>query len=245
MKRALLLAFGLALLAGPGWAQGFIRYHPPHLTCSTASCISTVPFLAPDGSAAAPAYSFSGLTTMGMYRSGNLLAFSIGGAAQWVISANELYPGTNDTDNIGTGGNNQVAYLFLSRAIEGSKSKSLTDGAAATPVIRVPVATSGYQAGEVIWNAQSTDATDFRTTAGRIRFAGVNKAGTLTCTVNVVGTDLTASSNVNTLVCTWTNVVNTTNCDLSVTCTDNTAGSQTMTINVRADMPTTAALTFP
>jgi hypothetical protein len=134
---------------------------------------------------------------------------------------------------------------YIARSIQGSKSKALTDAGAAVAVIRVPVATNGYQGGEVIWNAQSTDATDYRATEGRIRFAAISKAATPTCAVNVVGTDLTASSNANTLVCTWTNVVNTTNCDLSVACVDNTAGTQTMSVFFRADMPTTATLVFP
>jgi hypothetical protein len=173
-----------------------------------------------------------------------IMTVSTGGVGRINFFATSLYPTTTDAVALGSG-TQSFTTANLTRGIQGSKSKSLTDAGAAVAVIRVPVASNGYQAGEVIWNCQSTDATDYRTTAGRIRFAAISKAAAPTCTVNVVGTDLTASSNGNTLVCTWTNVVNSTNCDLSVACVDNTAGTQTMTINFRPDMPTTATLVYP
>lgn len=156
-----------------------------------------------------------------------------------------LYPGTDDGISLGRSDDIRFNHLYMSRGIQGAKQKSLTDGAAAVAVVRIPVSAAGYQAGEVLWDAQSTDATDLRVLSGRTRFAAVNKAGTLTCGINVVGTDLLASSNGNILACTWTNVVNTTNCDLSVTCTDDTAGSQSIDIKMRVDMTTVSAITFP
>jgi hypothetical protein len=161
-----------------------------------------------------------------------------------VVDADNWYTiGNGSVTDVAFGSQNAVArsrqtYSRVTRYVDGSTAKTLTDAGAAVAVWRCAIPSNDYLGGEIIWSTKSTDATDYRVTQGRIRFAGVNKAGTNTCTaINVVGTDLTASSNANTLVCTWTNVVNTTNCDLSVTCTDNTAASQTMSVNSRLDMP--------
>ncbi len=169
---------------------------------------------------------------------GALGLLQVNGTSSLIWGNTSVTPGTTDTFDLGgVSGNNYWRSVHVSRGIQGSKSKTVTDAAAAVAFTRVAVPNNGYAGGELIWDTSSTDATDYRSTTGRIRFAGVNKAGTVTCAVNVVGTDLTASSNANTLVCTWTNVVSTTNCDLSVTCTDNTAGSQTINVNGRLDMP--------
>jgi len=153
----------------------------------------------------------------------------------YVIST-QLIPIDNDGRDLGKF-DYQWQNIYNSRGLQGSKSKTLIDAAAAASIWSCAVPTSDSIGGELIWTTESTDATDYRVTQGSIRFAGVNKAGTTTCTVGVIGTDLTASSNGNTLVCTWTNVASGTNCLLSATCTDNTAASQTMAVNSRLDMP--------
>jgi hypothetical protein len=198
------------------------------------------------GTAAAPAYSFVADPATGMFVavSTGQLGFSLAGVSRWQITTTNLYPVANDTAALG-GASNQTSIVYTSRGLQGSKSKALTDAAAAVAVIRVPVASNGHQNGNVIWDASSNDGTDYRSATGTIHFASISKGATPTCTVNVMGTDLQASSNANTLVCTWTNVVNSTNCDLSVSCTDNTAGTQTMSINFRPDMTTTATLVYP
>lgn len=256
MKKVLLLALGLALVAGTAGAD-FIRYHPPQFTYNGSGFVAPGIVLAPNGTTTAPSYAFTNAVKIGIYYSGGTTLrfqteaggsfnFQVGdpGTGILSISSTAINTGTADAASVGT---SALPYTtaYLTRSVQGSKSKTLTDAAVAVPVIRVPIASNSYQAGDVIWNAQSTDATDYRTTVGTIHFAGISKGAAPTCTVNVVGTDLTASSNANTLACTWTNVVNATNCDLSVTCTDNTAGSQTMTINFRADIPTMAVLAYP
>lgn len=135
----------------------------------------------------------------------------------------------------GTGG-------FLST--QGSVSKSLTDAAAAVSFVRIAIPTGGMIGGKVIWTAQSTDGTDQRALTGSHYFSFADKAGTPTCgTPGLVGTANLTSTNANTLACTITAAASTTNCDLQVTCTDNTAGSQTMSLNYRLDMPTSATVT--
>lgn len=121
---------------------------------------------------------------------------------------------------------------FSTESFQASKSKALTDGAAAVSFTRIAVANNSYMGGELLWTATSTDATDYRATVGRTRFAFVNKAGAENCgTPAAVGTDLTTSSNANTLVCTWTATSAAADtCDLQVTCTDNTAAAQTISM---------------
>lgn len=165
-----------------------------------------------------------------------ILAFRGNGTLITQLSSSGLIGGASDTFDFGSTFN-YWRSLYLSRGIQGAKTKALTDAAAAVSVWSCAIPTSDYLGGDLIWSAKSTDATDFRLTQGTIRFAGINKAGTTTCTIGVIGTDLTASSNGNTLVCTWTNVASTTNCLLSATCTDNTGGSQTMVMNSRLNMP--------
>ena len=198
------------------------------------------------GTAALPGYSFVPDPTTGMFVAvaTGQLGFSLSGVSRWQLGAANLYPVANDTQSLG-GASNQTATMYSSRGLQGSKSKALTDAGAAVAVIRVPVASNGHQNGDVHWDASSNDGTDYRSATGTIHFASISKGATPTCTVNVMGTDLQASSNGNTLVCTWTNVVNSTNCDLSVACVDNTAGTQTMSVNFRPDMTTTATLVYP
>ena len=127
--------------------------------------------------------------------------------------------------------------LYLSRSIQGSKSKSLTDAGAAVSIWRIAVPTNGYAGGKVIFTANSTDGTDRLTTTGEVTFAGADTAGTVTCGIGTPYGLVTAYRRANTLLCTFTAVTSTTNCDIQVTCTDNKAGTQTMAIESRLDMP--------
>ena len=206
----------------------------------------TGPLSLSDGTAAAPSLAFGSDSTLGIYkRAANILGFSAAGAAKWNIGTSSFYPETTDTQAIGITAN-QVLGISVSRYIQGGKSKALTDAAAATPYVTVAVPTNGWVAGELIWAATSLSGADQLTATGRVRFAGATTAGTPVCTIGVVGTDLQAvSGGVNTLVCTWTNVVAAQTCALSVTCTNNLAAAQAITLYGRTNMPITATLLFP
>lgn len=56
------------------------------LTIGTTAVTSTVPILAPDGTAAAPSYSIASAPTNGMYWDGNALNFSRGGTREMYIA---------------------------------------------------------------------------------------------------------------------------------------------------------------
>ncbi len=59
------------------------------LSNNTSSGVS-FPLLAPDGTAGAPSYSFSGATDMGVFRVGGFLGFTTAGVLRWAINNTEL-----------------------------------------------------------------------------------------------------------------------------------------------------------
>jgi len=112
-----------------------------------------------------------------------------------------------------------------------STAQALTDAAAAAVSITLPVATNGWVAGELSWTATSLSGADQLVANGARRWWGSDTAGTPVCGINTIGTDGEGhSGGANTLICTWTNVVSTTNCVLSVTCTNNLAGTQAISL---------------
>lgn len=134
---------------------------------------------------------------------------------------------------------------YLTKSVEGATSQSLTDAAAATPSVTVAVPTNGHVAGELGWTAKSVSGSDQLVANGRVRWWGTDTAGTPVCGINKIGTDGEGhSGGSNTLVCTWTNVQSTTNCAISVTCTNDLASTQAITLYRRVDMQIPATLTF-
>jgi hypothetical protein len=241
LKRLTWAFLALGLLLPSVQAQDFIRYTPPTCTLGASGCTFTVPILVPAGSAAAPSVASSANPSSGLYFStlypklaanGNdALSTTWNAAFNYGIAVNGALIGTT---------------VLTQNSIAGGKTKSLTDAAAATPYVTVAVPTNGWVAGELVWAATSVSGADQLVTTGRIRFAGATTNVTPVCTVGVIGTDLAAvSAGVNTLVCTWTNVVAAQTCALSVTCTNDLAGTQAITMNGRLDMPITATLVFP
>jgi hypothetical protein len=135
--------------------------------------------------------------------------------------------------------------LYLTGSQQGSTSLTLTDAGAAVSFVRIAVPTDGYIGGKVIWTATSTHATGRLTATGESAFAGSDAAGTPLCTTPLteIFTPITSYQRVNTLACTLTAAVATTNCDLQVTCTDDLAAAQPMTFEWRLDMPTIRTVT--
>jgi len=139
-----------------------------------------------------------------------------------------------------------TGVVTLPGNVAGSVSKSLTDAAAATSFATVAVPTNGHVSGELGWYAKSLSGADQLVANGRIRWWGTDTAGTPVCGINKIGTDGEGhSGGANTLVCTWTNVVATTNCALSVTCTNDLAAAQAITLYGRLDTQTALTVVFP
>ena len=221
---------------------GFIAGGTTRFSTSATAVTSTLPILIPDGTAGAPSLALASDadgTGTGIFRSGaNAIGVSTGGTERWIFNASgALVPFADDSYTVGSSTIN-ARSLAVSRVIQGSKTLSLTDAGAEVAFARVAVPTAGFAGGTVIYTATSTDATDQLTTTGMAYFAGVDKAGTVTCgSPSVLGTVATAYTKGNTLVCTLSAATSTTNCDLKVTCTDNTAGTQTVNFYWRLDMP--------
>lgn len=130
-----------------------------------------------------------------------------------------------------------IRLQYLSRGVQGSKTKSLVDAAAAASFVRIAVPTNGFASGRVIYTATSTDGTNILVSSGSCEFAAADTAGTVTAGTPTCDTPSTAYKRANTLVCTISGAVSTTNYDLQATCTDNLAGTQTVTLYYRLDMP--------
>jgi hypothetical protein len=203
------------------------------ILCNTADCVTNYERFS---------ISWSGNNvTIGTTAGGTGSVRSVTTAGAWYVS--QLYPGVSDSTALGAS-SAPFSAINVSRAIQGGKSKSLTDAGAAVSFVRIAVPTNGYIGGKLIFTANSTDGTDRLTTSGEYFFAGADTAGTVTCgTPQAVGTPATAYRRVNTLVCAVTAVTSTTNCDLQVTCTDNLAGNQTMAFEWRLDMPLPTSVT--
>jgi len=177
----------------------------------------------------------------------NLVLFSSGGQVQllggagagWTLSTGgAFYPNTTDSYPFG-GSANQITEAHISRSIQGSKSKALTESSA-TSFTRVAVpqtAGANHAAGKVIYEVYATDGTDSQSLVGEVYFSAVNKAGTETCSIGLVGTEILAVSAVSTLTCTHTCASAAADTvDISSNCVSSLAQT-TFTIQSRLDMP--------
>lgn len=151
-------------------------------------------------------------------------------------------------DDVRTLGTSALKWqeLQLSRSIQGSKTKALTEGSPTTvATVAVPqTAGSNFAAGEVRYTVYASDGTDTQTLNGSAFFSAVNKAGTETCqlTDDQIGTEAASAG---TLVCTvacatgLTDVVGITfDCTSSLTQTS-------LNALVRFDMQQPNTLAFP
>lgn len=112
---------------------------------------------------------------------------------------------------------NNVAEL----TIGGSKT-AITE-ASAQAIVRVGIGTSTNVYGMTLfYTIYDINGANYVTRTGSVKVQGGNSSGTATCTINTTQDQETedgsqvATSNAATLTYTWTNVVSTTNCDLSL-----------------------------
>ena len=85
------------------------------------------------------------------------------------------------------------ADVRFAGGFKGSRQKDLTEGAA-TGFADISVASGETLAGECIYAVEASDGTDHQVRSGRLRFVAVNKAGTVTASINEVGTQEIAVS---------------------------------------------------
>ncbi len=126
--------------------------------------------------------------------------------------------------------------------VYGFRSKTLTEGAA-TSFADISIAAGEYVAGECLWAAYATDATDSQMRTGRLRFVAVNKAGTITVSVNEVGTPEVALS-AGTLTVSNTVTTGASKITLQSNATSSLVQT-TLALRYRIDLLTTAAVITP
>lgn len=131
----------------------------------------------------------------------------------------------------------------VNRAIQGSKTKALTDGAAAAAFVRIAVPQtvgSNYAGGDVVWTAFAADATPHtQSLSGRLTFTSINNAGTEVCAVDPTAAVTAPNANSSgTLACTFSCASNAADTiDLMATC-DTSLGTPTaLSLLYRLDMP--------
>ena len=179
-------------------------------------------------------------------QSGSYLSLGGGGGTYVAFFDNgNFYKSTTDTGTIG-----QAANLwsngYFSRAIQGSKSKALTD-ATATAFVRIAIPqtiATNYKGGQVIYEIYCDDDTNQASQAGTVKFTCHNLAGTEACgfgtpdgvtlgdgTVSLAAPTFDATSSAADTI------------DLRVNSDCTGAAPNTHTIEWRLDMPTTATIT--
>lgn len=252
--RRTLAVLALLLASVVTSAQPDIDFNRASLPLTGGTITGTTTFNGParfsDGTLSAPAITFAADTDTGVYRSAaNQIEVVLGAVSVLGFNPNYLYvtasiwPAANDTYELGSF---SFGYywrtLGLTRSIQGSKTKALTEGAA-TAFTRIAVPqTAGvnFAGGEVIYTVYETDGTDSTVLTGVAKFNCANKAGTETCSAIVdAQTTAVSTSGVDTLACTITAVTGLTDViDLAANCTDTGTMTQT-TLNIlaRLDMP--------
>jgi hypothetical protein len=78
--------------------------------------------------------------------------------------------------------------FFIVQSIQGAKTKALTESSA-TGFVDISVASGSFVGGVIDYTVNADDGTNFQVDAGQVAFTAVNKAGTVTTNVQVVGTD--------------------------------------------------------
>lgn len=100
---------------------------------------------------------------------------------------------TNPQVIIHKGSTSTVDYQSIGASgLSGKFVKALTESTA-TAVIEIPIAAAAGGGGEIHYTVFASDTTDHQTRSGVVRFSGVNKAGTMTCSVYGVDSAFTAN----------------------------------------------------
>jgi hypothetical protein len=125
-------------------------------------------------------------------------------------------PESSDVVDLGTSAK-LFANAYLSRSIQGSKSKALTESSA-TAAWDCALAAGAHTGGTLKYCVYAADATDQQERCADIRVAAVNKAGTTTCGLTTV----TGNTTVNETTDANAAAINSGTLTYAVTCSDTT-----------------------
>lgn len=135
---------------------------------------------------------------------------------------------------VDTTGAGKVQNNFAEITVGGTKS-NITEGAGQA-IVRITMPSAGIYSAFVTYLISDSDGTDHVGRGGTIQIQGANKAGTSVCTINTArdteaedGSQIVNAAAAFTLTYTWTNVVNTTSCDLTLNAASS-AGTNTYDI---------------
>lgn len=103
-------------------------------------------------------------------------------SATGTVWTSALAPVTADSDTLGRS-DSLYGHAYLSRSIQGSKTKALTE-TVATPLVQIAVPVGGYLAGTITVDVNCSDGTDWAGYGSRVVIRCHNKAGTETCGLN-------------------------------------------------------------
>lgn len=119
--------------------------------------------------------------------------------------------------------------------VVGGFKNNITE-ASAQVIVRITMPSAGMFSGYITYLISDSDGTDHVARGGTTQIQGANKAGTSVCTINTGrdqetedGSQVANAAAAFTLTYTWTNVVNTTSCDLSLNAASS-AGANTYDI---------------
>ena len=133
--------------------------------------------------------------------------------------------------------------LVLAGGIKGSRVKDLIESTD-TPFLSISLVAGQYVAGECFYAVEASDAVELQCRTGRLRFVAVNKAGTITASVNEVGSSEVVLTSAATL--TVTNSVTATASKITLNCNAVSGLTQTsLVLRYRLDVLHGAAVITP
>jgi len=91
--------------------------------------------------------------------------------------------------------------------------KSMTESTATT-LVNITLGTGKYIGGTLVATTHADDATDYQATTEHLTFSAVNKAGTVTTTIQGTPSTSTTAASAGTLTTTWTSVANAASIDI-------------------------------
>jgi hypothetical protein len=84
-------------------------------------------------------------------------------------------------------------HTTVLRFIVNGSVQTLTSGSAST-IVTTGIPSNSYAGGQILYTVECTNGTDYQCTSGMMAYAFVNKAGTITGTASLIGSEVTIAS---------------------------------------------------
>lgn len=156
---------------------------------------------------------YKGADGVGTDKAGFKISFSGGNGTGTAVGGDVSINTTPAGTSTGSSQNTSAPRLYVAAG-----EKTLTD-ATATVVANVALASGKYLGGKLIATTHADDGTDFQATTESFAFSAVNKAGTVTVSIQGTPDSSTTATSSGTLTTTWTAVANGSGVDLKCNAT--------------------------